>query len=70
MKDLYTFDADPESARATYNQVRAAYHDFFQALRMPFLTAKADSGNMGGTLSQPHAEGESANGGRGLAPLD
>lgn len=62
MKDLYTFDADVEAARRTYDQVRMAYNAFFNDIGLPFLTARADSGNMGGTLSHEYhfasAQGE------------
>jgi prolyl-tRNA synthetase len=51
MKDLYTFDYTPSLALETYDTVRKAYADFFNELKMPYLVAEADSGNMGGTLS-------------------
>lgn len=54
MKDLYTFDASEQEARETYEQVRAAYRAFFDDLRLPYLVAKADSGNMGGSLSHEY----------------
>ncbi|KAK5167968.1 uncharacterized protein LTR77_006535 [Saxophila tyrrhenica] len=51
MKDLYTFDVDTQEAHATYDEVRRAYSAFMDELKMPYLTARADSGNMGGKLS-------------------
>ncbi|KAF2152919.1 prolyl-tRNA synthetase [Myriangium duriaei CBS 260.36] len=54
MKDLYTFDSTVEDAIKTYDRVRAAYHSFFTDLRIPFLTAAADSGSMGGSLSHEY----------------
>ena len=54
MKDLYTFDTTTDAARATYDQVRKAYSAFFDHLRLPYLTAAADSGNMGGSLSHEY----------------
>ncbi|KAI9775474.1 MAG: hypothetical protein M1839_001091 [Geoglossum umbratile] len=51
MKDLYTFDYTPSLAFETYDTVRKAYVDFFDELKIPYLVAEADSGNMGGTLS-------------------
>lgn len=54
MKDLYTFDLDHERALKTYNEVRVAYAAFFEELRIPYLTAEADSGNMGGSLSHEY----------------
>ncbi|KAK3725230.1 hypothetical protein LTR37_000741 [Vermiconidia calcicola] len=62
MKDLYTFDATEQQARQTYEEVRKAYVAFLEELRLPYLTARADSGNMGGDLSHeyhfasPHGE--------------
>lgn len=54
MKDLYTFDMDANAAKRTYGQVRKAYDAFFNDIGLPFLTARADSGNMGGTLSHEY----------------
>ena len=54
MKDLYTFDATEEQARKTYEDVRKAYVAFLEELRLPYLTARADSGNMGGSLSHEY----------------
>lgn len=62
MKDLYTFDATPQHAAETYQAVRQAYRNFFSELAVPFIEARADSGNMGGDLSHefhfPHETGE------------
>lgn len=54
MKDLYTFDVTPEAAMETYETVREAYDAFFQELGVPYLVAKADSGDMGGNLSHEY----------------
>jgi prolyl-tRNA synthetase len=51
MKDLYTFDYSAEGALKTYNAVREAYSAFFDDLKIPYIQAEADSGNMGGNLS-------------------
>lgn len=51
MKDLYTFDRNHEVAMRTYDAVRSAYINFFDELKIPYLVAEADSGNMGGNLS-------------------
>lgn len=51
MKDLYTFDYSKSIALATYEQVRKAYAALFGELRIPYLVAEADSGDMGGNLS-------------------
>lgn len=54
MKDLYTFDADVESALQTYSEVRAAYSRLFDELRLPYLVAEASSGDIGGDLSHEY----------------
>jgi len=54
MKDLYTFDSSPKSALETYESVREAYTNFFNELKLPYLVADADSGNMGGKLSHEY----------------
>jgi prolyl-tRNA synthetase len=51
MKDLYTFDYNTEKALETYEAVREAYKRIFDTLKIPYLVAAADSGNMGGNLS-------------------
>ncbi|KAH8199916.1 hypothetical protein TruAng_005912 [Truncatella angustata] len=54
MKDLYTFDADVESALQTYDEVRAAYDRLFDELKLPYLVAEASSGDIGGDLSHEY----------------
>ncbi|THZ02782.1 prolyl-tRNA synthetase [Aureobasidium pullulans] len=54
MKDLYTFDITEQQARETYEEVRLAYRAFLDELRLPYLVAEADSGNIGGTLSHEY----------------
>ncbi|RAK97062.1 putative proline--tRNA ligase AIM10 [Aspergillus ibericus CBS 121593] len=51
MKDLYTFDYNVENALKTYVSVKTAYTELFNELKIPYLVAAADSGNMGGSLS-------------------
>jgi prolyl-tRNA synthetase len=51
MKDLYTFDSSKSLALATYDLVRKAYSALFNELKIPYLVAEADSGDMGGNLS-------------------
>ncbi len=62
MKDLYTFDYSSSLALATYHQVREAYSRLFDELKLPYLVADADSGDMGGNLSHefhfPTSKGE------------
>ncbi|PVI08519.1 prolyl-tRNA synthetase [Periconia macrospinosa] len=54
MKDLYTFDCNHEDALKTYEEVRKAYNNLFDELKIPYLVADADSGNMGGKLSHEY----------------
>ena len=62
MKDLYTFDYNTARALATYDDVRKVYAELFDELKVPYLVARADSGDMGGNLSHefhfPTAQGE------------
>ncbi|KAI9644451.1 hypothetical protein NHQ30_006472 [Ciborinia camelliae] len=51
MKDLYTFDYNNTSALSTYDDVRMAYKNLFDELKIPYLVAEADSGDIGGDLS-------------------
>ena len=54
MKDLYTFDVTSERALRTYQTVRQAYNAFFSEFRIPYLTAEASSGEIGGNLSHEY----------------
>ncbi|KAF3000112.1 hypothetical protein E8E13_003929 [Curvularia kusanoi] len=54
MKDLYTFDSTVEAGLETYKSVRLAYKNLFDELKLPYLVADADSGNMGGKLSHEY----------------
>jgi prolyl-tRNA synthetase len=62
MKDLYTFDYSAAFALETYHEVREAYAKLFDELKIPYLVADADSGDMGGNLSHefhfPTSKGE------------
>lgn len=51
MKDLYSFDINTKAALETYEQVKAAYVNLFDELKIPYLVAEADSGDIGGDLS-------------------
>lgn len=51
MKDLYTFDLDVPHALQTYHAVCNAYRALFDELKVPYLVAEANSGDMGGNLS-------------------
>lgn len=54
MKDLYTFDRTVEEAHATYDEIRQAYRNFLDELKVDYVEARADSGNMGGKLSHEY----------------
>ena len=54
MKDLYTFDYSVEAGLETYKSVRQAYKNLFDEIKLPYLVADADSGNMGGKLSHEY----------------
>ncbi|KAJ5158702.1 Prolyl-tRNA synthetase class IIa bacterial-type [Penicillium coprophilum] len=54
MKDLYTFDYSVSEALKTYDAVKNAYTELFNELKIPYLVAAADSGNMGGSLSHEY----------------
>lgn len=54
MKDLYTFDTTREEALKTYEIVRQAYTGLFDELKIPYLTAEASSGEIGGDLSHEY----------------
>jgi len=51
MKDAYSFDKDYKNAMEMYNKVNDAYLKIFQDLKVPFVKANADSGDIGGSLS-------------------
>lgn len=51
MKDAYSFDRDKESALKSYEQMKAAYVAIFNRLGVEFTVVKADSGAIGGDLS-------------------
>lgn len=40
MKDLYTFDADKDSAIKTYDMVNEIYNKFFKFIGVPFVKCK------------------------------
>lgn len=62
MKDAYSFDATEAEAMAAYNRVIKLYHDIFTDLKVPYVVANADSGDIGGNLSHEwhiaHESGE------------
>ena len=52
MKDGYSFHADEESLKATYNDMRDAYTKMLQRCGLKFRAVDADSGAIGGSGSQ------------------
>ncbi|OAP57381.1 proline-tRNA ligase [Fonsecaea erecta] len=54
MKDLYTFDATPAHAHVTYDEIRRAYRNFLNELKIHYVEARAVSGDMGGNLSHEY----------------
>ncbi len=51
MKDAYSFDADEEGARRSYETMRDAYHRIFRRLGLDYRVVEAHSGAMGGSTS-------------------
>ena len=62
MKDLYTFDNTEGEALISYGKVGEAYKAFFNELKIPYMIAKAHSGDIGGDISHeyhfPSTKGE------------
>lgn len=52
MKDAYSFDVDEASAKQSYQLMFEAYCAIFKKLGVNFVSVKADSGNIGGNLSE------------------
>jgi prolyl-tRNA synthetase len=52
MKDAYSFDRDLASATLSYQAMFAAYHRIFQRLELRFRAVAADTGAIGGEISQ------------------
>jgi prolyl-tRNA synthetase len=51
MKDAYSFDRDEESAYASFERNRVAYHRIFERCGLEAQEVKAESGIMGGELT-------------------
>lgn len=62
MKDAYSFDVSESAAMASYENMVGAYYKIFNELKVPFVKAEADTGEIGGSLSHEwhylHATGE------------
>jgi prolyl-tRNA synthetase len=52
MKDAYTFDADLEGLDVSYNKLFEAYKKAFDRMDLHYVIVKADTGVMGGLLSE------------------
>ena len=52
MKDAYSFDRDPTAAKASYQVMAAAYRRIFDRFGMTYRAVAADSGAIGGDLSE------------------
>ncbi|PVU93228.1 hypothetical protein BB561_003394 [Smittium simulii] len=52
MKDMYTFDSTEKDALISYKSVLEAYHRIFKRVGVDYALADADSGDIGGSLSQ------------------
>lgn len=52
MKDAYSFDKDLEGLDISYKKMFDAYNDIFTELGLDFKVVKADTGAMGGMLSE------------------
>ncbi len=52
MKDAYSFDQTQEEAFESYEKFKQAYVQIFTKLGLDFRVVKADSGNIGGNLSE------------------
>jgi prolyl-tRNA synthetase len=51
MKDAYSFDANEEGARASYETMRKAYVRIFDRMGLTYRMVQADSGAIGGSTS-------------------
>lgn len=52
MMDLYSYDADDAGLQASYDAMYRAYTRVFERCAVPTVAVQADSGAMGGTMSQ------------------
>jgi prolyl-tRNA synthetase len=51
MKDAYSFHTSAESLDATYEDMRRAYCQIFEACQLDYSTVEADTGSIGGSAS-------------------
>ena len=52
MKDCYSFDRNAEAAMESYTAMKESYHRIFKRLGLDYRVVKADSGSIGGDLSE------------------
>jgi prolyl-tRNA synthetase len=52
MKDAYSFDKDRDTAQISYQTMRAAYKRIFDRFGLQYRAVRADSGAIGGDLSE------------------
>lgn len=52
MKDAYSFDADENGMKESYEKMRKAYHNIFTRLGLNFKAVKAHTGLIGGSESE------------------
>src|SRR5512135_2783321 len=52
MKDAYSFDRDQAAAKASYDVMRVAYRAIFDRFGLKYRAVAADSGAIGGDLSE------------------
>ena len=54
MKDAYSFDKDEEGLDKSYNIMKKAYNNIYDRLGINYKIVKADTGVMGGSLSEEY----------------
>lgn len=54
MKDAYSFASSEEEALEIFKKMNTVYNQIFQDLKVPFVSAWADTGDIGGDLSREY----------------
>ena len=54
MKDAYSFDTDLKGVEESYKKMYIAYNNIFDRLKLDYRIVKADTGAMGGLLSEEY----------------
>src|SRR5687768_8140332 len=54
MKDAYSFDVDRDAMERSYAAMRGVYHDIFRRCGLTVMSVDADSGAIGGTVSEEY----------------